>query len=104
MAERSQLDREQACNTMEKDEGIYKLDQVYDQLILDRQSSSGMTWSRPPKWYDVISSTKICRFLDSHYITTVRTNRFPGRNRNISSKYNFNLDLYTRTFPHFESK
>ena len=39
-------------NTMNKDEGAYKLDKIYDQLIFNRQFSSVMTSSHPPRIAD----------------------------------------------------
>ena len=44
--------RSRGCNTMNKDEGAYKLDKIYDQLIFNRQSSSVMTSSHPPRTAD----------------------------------------------------
>ena len=44
--------RSRGCNTMNKDEGAYKLDIIYDQLIFNRQSSSVMTSSHPPRTAD----------------------------------------------------
>ena len=44
--------RRRERNTMNKDEGAYKLDKIYDQLILNRQSSSVMTSSHPPRTAD----------------------------------------------------
>ena len=44
--------RSRGCNTMNKDEGAYKLDKIYDQLSFNRQSSSVMTSSHPPRTAD----------------------------------------------------
>ena len=44
--------RSRGCNTMNKDEGAYKLDKIYDQRILNRQSSSGMTSCHPQRTAD----------------------------------------------------
>ena len=44
--------RSRGRNTMNKDEGANKLHKIYDQLILNRQSSSVMTSSHPPRTAD----------------------------------------------------
>ena len=82
-------------NTVNKDKGVYKLDKIYDQLILNRHSSSGMMSDHPPRTQ--------CRFVETlhHHSQNEQGFRY-DRNWNISSEYNFILDLYTRTFLHVD--